>query len=145
MEIAMPMEAGKLVLLQLGVRYELVFFSRESLYRTVGQVKERYKKDNIYMLEMELKSQPEKFQRREYFRYPCLLDFKYYELTAEQAMLDSVDAIFSEIRDEHFYEKERKGKIMDLKWRRNPFYNRTGTETGFLDSGRAETEKPDNG
>lgn len=27
MEIAMPMEAGKLVLLQLGVRYELVFFS----------------------------------------------------------------------------------------------------------------------
>ena len=74
MEIAMPMEAGKLVLLQLGVRYELVFFSRESLYRTVGQVKERYKKDNIYMLEMELKSQPEKFQRREYFRYPCLLD-----------------------------------------------------------------------
>lgn len=25
MEIAMPMEAGKLVLLQLGVRYELVF------------------------------------------------------------------------------------------------------------------------
>ena len=31
MEIAMPMEAGKLVLLQLGVRYELVFFSRESL------------------------------------------------------------------------------------------------------------------
>lgn len=114
MEIAMPMEAGKLVLLQLGVRYELVFFSRESLYRAVGQVKERYKKDNIYMLEMELKSQPEKFQRREYFRYPCLLDFKYYELTAEQAMLDSVDAIFSEIRDEHFYEKERKGKIMDL-------------------------------
>ena len=85
MEIAMPMEAGKLVLLQLGVRYELVFFSRESLYRTVGQVKERYKKDNIYMLEMELKSQPEKFQRREYFRYPCLLDFKYYELTAEHA------------------------------------------------------------
>ena len=61
-----------------------------------------------------MKSQPEKFQRREYFRYPCLLDFKYYELTAEQAMLDSVDAIFSEIRDEHFYEKERKGKIMDL-------------------------------
>ena len=84
------------------------------MYRAVGQVKERYKKDNIYMLEMELKSQPEKFQRREYFRYPCLLDFKYYELTAEQAMLDSMDAIFSEIRDEHFYEKERKGKIMDL-------------------------------
>lgn len=51
MEIAMPMEAGKLVLLQLGVRYELVFFSRESLYRAVGQVKERYKKENIYMLD----------------------------------------------------------------------------------------------
>ena len=96
------------------------------------------------MLEMELKSQPEKFQRREYFRYPCLLDFKYYELTAEQAMLDSVDAIFSEIRDEHFMKKNEKEKSW-FKWRRNPFYNRTGTETGFLDSGRAETEKPDNG
>lgn len=113
-EIAMPMEAGKLALLQLGVRYELVFFTKDSLYRAVGQVKERYKKDNIYMLEMELKSQPEKFQRREFFRYPCLMDFKFYQLTEEQAMLDSVEEIFAEIRDENFYEKEQKGKIMDL-------------------------------
>ena len=136
MEIAMPMEAGKLVLLQLGVRYELVFFSRESLYRAVGQVKERYKKDNIYMLEMELKSQPEKFQRREYFRFPCLLDFKYYELTAEQAMLDSVEAMFSE---------RTKRKNHGFKWRRNPFYNRTGAETWYVDIGRIKAEEPDNG
>ena len=62
------------------------------------------------MLEMELKSQPEKFQRREYFRYPCLLDFKYYELAAEQAMLDSVMLFFRKSVMNIFMKKNEKEK-----------------------------------
>lgn len=58
-EIAMPVERGKLVLLTLGIRYNFVFFSRGGLYRATAQIKERYKSENIYMLEVELKTQLE--------------------------------------------------------------------------------------
>ena len=114
LEILMPTEAGKLILLPLGVRFEFVFYSMGGLYRGIGQIVERYKKENVYMLEVELKSRLEKFQRREFFRYSCVLDFKYYMITEEEARLDSTDEIFSKIRDKDFYGKEIKGKIIDL-------------------------------
>lgn len=113
-EIAMPIESGKLVLPALGVRYEMVFFTGNSLYRAIGQVKERYKKENVYMLEMEFKSQLQKFQRREFFRHQCMLDFRYYEITSEQAQMDDTAEILKELRDEHFAEKELFGRIVDL-------------------------------
>ena len=72
-ERSMPSEGGRLVLLPLSIRLELVFFSRGGLYRAVGQIVERYKSDNVYMLEVEFKSQLEKYQRREFFRYPCVI------------------------------------------------------------------------
>ena len=83
LELSMPTTKGKLELLMLGIRYELVFYSCGSLYRAVGVVKERYKTDNLYMVEIELKSPLEKFQRREYYRLPCLLDFHYFPVTEE--------------------------------------------------------------
>lgn len=114
-EISMPSEGGKLVLMPLGVRYEFVFFSRGGLYRAIGQVKERYKSENVYMLEIELKSQIEKYQRREFFRYPCILDFSYYPITEEEAKLGSGEAIFIRIREEkEKAEREHRGKIVDL-------------------------------
>ncbi len=114
-EIAMPTEKGKLVLLTLGVRFDFVFFCRSGLYRAVAQVKERYKKDNIYMLEIELKSQLEKFQRREFYRYPCIMKFDYYLLTKEEAECGTGEAIYIQIRNEELKDKkERAGQIIDL-------------------------------
>lgn len=113
LEVSMPSEGGKLVLLPLGVRYEFVFFSRGGLYRAIGQVKERYKSENVYMLEVELKSQIEKYQRREFFRYPCILDISYYLITEEEVKIGSGDAIFIHVREEK-KEREHRGKIVDL-------------------------------
>ena len=47
LEISMPVERGKLVLLPLGIRMEFIFFSKGTLYRAVGQVRERYKRENV--------------------------------------------------------------------------------------------------
>lgn len=55
LEISMPVERGKLVLLPLGIRMEFIFFSKGTLYRAVGQVRERYKRENVYMLENRIK------------------------------------------------------------------------------------------
>lgn len=84
-EVTMPIEQGKVVLLSLGVRYEFVFYTNGGLYHALGRIKERYKKDNIYVFLIDLQSQLEKFQRREYYRYPCLMEIKYYQISEQDA------------------------------------------------------------
>ena len=63
LEISMPTEGTKLILLPLDVRLEFVFYSGGFLYKSIGQIVERFKRDNIYTLEVELKTRLEKFQR----------------------------------------------------------------------------------
>ena len=55
LEISMPTEGTKLILLPLDVRLEFVFYSGGFLYKSIGQIVERFKRDNIYTLEVELK------------------------------------------------------------------------------------------
>lgn len=114
LQIAMPTEGGKLALLSLGLRYEFLFFSRGGVYRAAGQIRERYKKDNIYMLDIELKSDLEKFQRREYFRYPCILEFLYYKIPKEAVEVETLQDIYDMIRDDYLAGNTTLGKIMDL-------------------------------
>lgn len=113
-EISMPLDGTKLILLPLGVRFEFVFYSKGALYCAIGQVIERYKKDNVFMLEIELKSSMEKFQRREYYRYSCAIDIIFYELTPEQAELGDVDAIYDKLREDILEVQKKDGVIVDL-------------------------------
>lgn len=116
LEISMPTENGRLVMLPLSIRLEFVFFSKGGIYRAVGQIRERYKSDNVYMLEIELKSQLTKHQRREFFRYPCVLDMTYYTITKEEADIPSGEALFIQLRMEKEQNKEREhtGQIVDI-------------------------------
>lgn len=113
-EIAMPTEGSKLLLLPLNVRFEFVFYSGGFLYKSIGQVVERFKRDNIYTLEVELKTRLEKFQRREFYRYECSVDFKFFELTEKQAELETVEEIYAELREDHFLDKIKNGTIVDI-------------------------------
>lgn len=115
LEISMPSEGGKLILLPLGVRMEFVFFSGRGLYRADGQVKQRYKSDNVYILEIELRTRLEKYQRREFFRFPCVLDMNYYVITEQEQKIDSGDALFIKIREEDEEQRqEYAGQVVDL-------------------------------
>ena len=114
-EIAMPTEKGRLILLPLGVRFEFVFYSYTgSLYKSIGQVVERYKKDGFYMLEIQLRTSLEKFQRREIYRYSCTMDFVFYELDEEQKDTDSVDEILQEMMDGEVTLPACHGVMVDL-------------------------------
>ena len=114
LELGMPTEGGKIVLLSLGIRYDLVFYARGGLYQCIGQVKERYKSDNIYMVSMELKTNLSKFQRREYYRKECLLDVFYHELTEGEAGSEAAETLF--IRRAELFPDERmkKGIAVDI-------------------------------
>lgn len=75
-EIAMPMEKGKLVLVPVDGEFELVFYSASGLFQCLARVIDRYKSNNMYLLLMELTSNLRKYQRREFYRLRCALEMR---------------------------------------------------------------------
>ncbi len=114
-EVTMPIEQGKVVLLPLGVRYEFVFYTNGGLYHGIGRIKERYKKDNIYVLLIELQSQLEKFQRREYYRFPCLMDILFYQISPEDAKRMPADRLLQQFREDgSAKDAQKQAMLLDL-------------------------------
>ena len=94
MEILMPTESGKMVLFQIGVRCEMIIYTKRGMYKVNAKTKERYKKDNLYLLVMEIVEPPVKFQRREFFRISYIADMKFYRVTPEIAELQTTEELF---------------------------------------------------
>ena len=114
LEISMPIESGKMILLPLGVRYEFAFYGGGGIYKSTGRVVERYKRDNIYMLVIELKTPLERLQRREFYRYNCTMDFGYFILEEKHLKMESVDEIFSELMDVDSNAIHYNGVVVDI-------------------------------
>lgn len=112
--IQMPVYKGKIVLLTLGVRYELIFYTRKGLYRAICQVTDRYKEDNRFMVKVMLKSGLNKFQRREYFRLGCIIGMNSFELTREEALTMDSDALAELICAPEVIMTESKAVIVDI-------------------------------
>lgn len=112
-ELAMPTEGGKIRLLMLGIRYEFVFYAKTGLYRAYGQVKERYKTDNQYMLRISLNTQLNKYQRREFYRLSYTMEMTYVPVKEELVKLPQEE--FEKAMQEEESEKaQKKAYIKDL-------------------------------
>ena len=74
MEVLMPMEQGKLILLSVDQEFDCVFYGQNSLYQCVVRISDRYKSNNVYILLLEIVSNLRKYQRREYYRFSCVLE-----------------------------------------------------------------------
>ena len=83
LEVLMPMENTKLLLLQIGSEYEMFIHGATGVYQCFVRVVERYKSNNVYILVVELISDLRKHQRREYYRYSCALEMSARNLDAE--------------------------------------------------------------
>lgn len=92
-EVSVPTENGNNVSLPNGIRLEFMFYTQNGLYRCVAHIKERYVKENLYLLRIEAKTPLEKFQRREYYRFECAMDMFYLPVTAEEAEIEKVEDI----------------------------------------------------
>lgn len=84
LEIFMPIEQTKLVLLPVNGEYHIHFFTARGLFQCNAKVANRYKNGSLYLLEMKITSSLQKYQRREYYRFPCMLDMEVRELTADE-------------------------------------------------------------
>ena len=83
-EILMPIEATKLILLPVDGEYEIFFYTELGLYECVGRIVDRYKSNNVYIVLVELETNLRKYQRREYYRYSCALDMDARNLFEEE-------------------------------------------------------------
>lgn len=83
-EITMPMEKTKLLLLPIDGEFEMVFYTATGLFQCLGRVVDRYKSNNVYILLMELTSNLRKYQRREFYRLRCALEMRARSLQEEE-------------------------------------------------------------
>ena len=84
MEILMPMEQTKLVLLPVDAEFNLVFYTKTGLFQCFARVIDRYKSNNLYLVVVELTSNLRKYQRREYYRFSCALEMCARDLVEEE-------------------------------------------------------------
>lgn len=84
LEILMPIEKSKLILLPVNAEYDLYFYTPFGLFQCFATVLDRYKTDKQYVLLMELTSNLRKFQRREYYRLSCALEMNSRPLEKEE-------------------------------------------------------------
>ncbi len=84
MEIIMPMEQTKLILLPVDSEHDLIIYGATGLYQCFARVIDRYKSNNVYILVMELTSNLRKYQRREYYRFSCALEMCARNLEEEE-------------------------------------------------------------
>lgn len=85
LEIAMPMEKTKLILLPVDGEYEVCFFTLSGMYRANIRIIDRQKVDNQYLLLAQLITSITKFQRREFYRFPCVIEGKVKYISESQA------------------------------------------------------------
>ncbi len=84
LEILMPMDGTKLILLPVDGEYQFCFYTDKGLYQCTVRIVERYKENNIYLLVCEMTSPLGKYQRREYYRYACTLPLRTRDLMQEE-------------------------------------------------------------
>lgn len=84
LKIAMPMKGQKLLLIPIGSEYEFLFFTSKGLYKANGKILDRYKNDNLFILDIGLISNLVKHQRREYYRLETNIDTIYSKITENE-------------------------------------------------------------
>lgn len=84
LEVTMPMEQTKLILLPVDGEYDVYFYTEHGLYQCACRIIDRYKSNNVYILVLELISNLRKYQRREYYRFSCALDMSARSLEEEE-------------------------------------------------------------
>ncbi len=93
MEISMPMEQTKLILLPVDGDYDVLFYGKH-MYQCFIRIIDRYKSNNIYILLVEMTSNLRKYQRREYYRFSCALEMSARPLVEEEIKAVEQDSYY---------------------------------------------------
>lgn len=84
-EAYMPIEQGKLILMSLESRYEMLCYTEQGIYQCSVLVKSRHKEDGLYYVVLRVTSPLQKRQRREHYRYKCMLNLEVREMDSAES------------------------------------------------------------
>ncbi len=127
LEIVMPMEQSRLVLLPVGGEYDVCFFSHGGMYKADVRIVDRQKINGTYIILAEMLTNLHKYQRREYYRFNCIIEMEARELSKEE-----IEA-FKEADDAVIEEKEmNRGVIVDISGGGLRFVSRRLYECGNI-------------
>ncbi|MBQ1640310.1 MAG: flagellar brake domain-containing protein [Lachnospiraceae bacterium] len=93
LELDVPSVGGKLVLLPLNIRYELVFSTKAGLRVGTVEIVQRYKRGQFYIMKATMIGKLERFQRREYYRLDCTLPGYFLALNMDEKTLLKLPSI----------------------------------------------------
>ncbi len=72
-----PISYGQVIKLPIGEHYFFLFFTEKGMIRFDAAVLELFKEDGFHLMKIKLTTPGEKMQRREFFRFTCLLPLKF--------------------------------------------------------------------
>ncbi len=75
-KIAMPIEGGRIIPIDVGDRYHLFFYTQNGLYQSKCIVVDRFRNGTMYVAVIRFIADLEKFQRRQFFRLECVMEIE---------------------------------------------------------------------
>lgn len=81
--IHVPISYGQLVKLSLREKYSMLFFTEKGMVRFDSEIISYTKENEFNFMQVRLISEGERIQRREFFRFSCLLPMKFAKIDGE--------------------------------------------------------------
>lgn len=76
-----PISYGNLVKLPFSLKYSMIFYTDKGMYKYEAEILKYVNIENFNFMVVKLLSEGERTQRREFFRFSCLLPFKFEKLS----------------------------------------------------------------
>lgn len=90
--IMAPLVGGRIIPLEMDGKYGMCIYTHKGLYRCEVQVVSRSREDNLYLITVQILTALQKYQRRQYYRLDCMLNFHYkddeVDLWSEGTIMD---------------------------------------------------------
>jgi c-di-GMP-binding flagellar brake protein YcgR len=86
--IATPIKSGIIILLEKWVNYRLYFYTIRGLFQCDCTMIQTYRENNMVLALVKLTSEPEKIQRRQYYRLEYVHEIVYRHITEEETKLE---------------------------------------------------------
>ena len=126
-EVVMPTEQTRMIILSQGAQYEMFFYAGRGLYSCIGEVITRRNDESVAVAVLEPVTELAKKQRREYYRYSCAIGMMARQLPdweektyLEQSKLDIMA------------EPAERGVIVDISGGGMRFVSQSDYELGRL-------------
>lgn len=87
LEVLMPMEKLKTVLLSQDSRFQMYVYAKRGIYTCEVTVAERYKTDTVIVAVLDFDTELKKQQRREFYRFDCIIGMNTRALSKDEEIL----------------------------------------------------------